>query len=82
MLSVLDHMFPALTQWSPLVSCRDWRWYGESDSPLDPPFATSSDVGGDRQARSRSRVCKRGRTDPQTRASRSLYRPGGPIRIY
>jgi hypothetical protein len=32
MLSVLDHMFPALTQWRPLVSCRDWRWYGESDA--------------------------------------------------
>ena len=32
MLSVLDHMFPALTQWRPLVSCRDWRWYGGSDA--------------------------------------------------
>ena len=26
MLSVLDHIFPALTQWRPLVSCRDWCW--------------------------------------------------------
>src|SRR4029077_10766577 len=32
MLSVLDHIFPALSQWRPLVSCRDWRWYGESDA--------------------------------------------------
>jgi hypothetical protein len=58
-------VYSGSANWGKTAPHYPWRW---STGSLAMLAATQA----------RSHVCKRGRTDRQTRASRSLYRPGGP----